>query len=360
MSTEQAATSHAAQAADKAALRLAIGMALAVLVAYGLALPAPFAVCVVAVLILCKPGPPMPLLKGIVLAAVVAALMTAGVLMVPILENYAFTGIVLTAVLLYAVFFAGARRASPLTAILVIAITLIPVAGVAEQALAPAIAFTLAVGLVTAVVVNTASHALFPDAPSPAPPAASAALVGKVDRESAAWLATRAAMVVMPVFVLALTYPSFYLAAIMKTVALGQQACSTTARSAGRELVGSTLAGAAMAAVLWLGLSLRPNLWMLMLWMTAAALWAGARLFRVRATRLSPSFWINALVTMLILVGPAIEDSASGKDVLVASATRVALFVAVALYAWATVWALEHLRSWRRSKRPPPGRPIPG
>ena len=56
-------------------------------------------------------------------------------------------------------------------------------------------------------------------------------------------------------------------------------------------------------------------------------------------------------MTMLILLGPAIEDAAVGKDVYRASATRVALFVGVALYAWATVWALERWRS-SRSKRP--------
>jgi uncharacterized membrane protein len=157
----------------------------------------------------------------------------------------------------------------------------------------------------------------------------------------------RATLVVMPVFVLALTNPSFYLAAIMKAVALGQQAGSTSARSGGRELVGSTLVGASMAALLWTGLSLRPNLWMLMLWMAAAALWAGARMFRARRTALPPSFWRNVLVTMLILLGPAIEDSAAGKDVFTASAMRVGLFIGVALYAWATVWALER---WRASR----------
>jgi hypothetical protein len=50
-----------------------------------------------------------------------------------------------------------------------------------------------------------------------------------------------------------------------------------------------------------------------------------------------PSFWSNALVTMLILLGPEIEDRANGKDV----------FVGVALYAWGTVWALER---WRASR----------
>jgi hypothetical protein len=193
-------------------------------------------------------------------------------------------------------------------------------------------------------VVSNISHALFPDAPTPARQARPRAPPA---RDAANWMAVRATVVVMPVFVLALGNPSFYLAAIMKAVALGQQACSTSAGSAGRELVGSTLAGACMAGLLFFVLSLRPTLWILMLCMMAAALWAGARMFRVKATASPPSFWRNALVTMLILLGPAIEDSASGKDVFTASAMRVALFVGVALYAWAAVWVLER---WRASR----------
>jgi hypothetical protein len=338
MSTDQA---------DKAVLRLAIGIGLAVLLAYGLALPVPYAVCVMAVVVLCKPGPPIPFLKGVVAAIVIAALMAAGVLMVPILEHYAVTGIVLTCALLYAVFFSGRGSANPQTTILAIAVTLIPVAGVAEQALAPLLGVTLALGIVTGVLVSSASHALFPDPPVPANKAATPATLRRLSRETANWMAVRATLVVMPVFVLALTNPAFYLPTIMKAVVLGQQACSTSVRSAGRELVGSTLMGAWMAALVWFGLSLRPNLWMLMLWMVAAALWAGARLFGIKATALPPSFWRDALVTMLILLGPAIEDSANGKDVFSASVVRVGLFVGVGLYAWATVWVLER---WHASR----------
>ncbi len=154
--------------ADKAVLRLAIGLGLAVLVAYGFALKAPYAVCVVAVLILCKPGPPIPLFKGIVFALVVAALMMAGVLLVPILQHYALAGVLLTGVLLYAVFYSGARNANPLATIMVMAIALIPVVGVVAQALAFQIGGTLAVGLSIGVLVSGASHALFPDPPVPA------------------------------------------------------------------------------------------------------------------------------------------------------------------------------------------------
>jgi hypothetical protein len=283
------------------------------------------------------------------MAVVIAALVAAGVFMVPVLENYALTGVVLTGVLLYAVFWSGRGNADAQTTILAMAITLIPVAGVAEQALAPLIGLTLALGIGTGVLVSNASHVLFPDSPGPANKPSTPA---NASQGTPSWMALRATLVVMPVFVLALTNPSFYLAAIMKAVALGQQSCATSARLAGRELVGSTLMGAWMAALLWFGLSLRPNLWLLMLWMMAAALWAGARLFGVKSTALPPSFWRNALVTMLILLGPAIEDSANGKDVLTASGMRAGLFVGVALYAWATVWALERWRAARSAALP--------
>jgi DUF2955 family protein len=328
---------------DKAVLRLTIGLGLAVFVAYGLALQAPYVVCIMAVLVLCKPGPPLSMVKAIVVAAVFAALVSAGVLMVPLLEHYAAAALLLTAVVLFVLFYIGRLRANPLTTVLVLAFTLIPVAGVLEQALIAALSVTLGVGVLVGAVVSAASSAVFPDSPAPGP----AAAASRPDPESARWIAWRGTLIVMPVFVLALTNPSFYLAAIMKTVALGQQAGETHARTAGRELIGSTLMGALIALGAWLGLSLWPSLWMLMLWLMAAALWAGSALFGARRTRLRPSFWSNALITSLILLGPAIEDSASGKSVLEGAAMRVSLFVGVALYAWATVWTLERWRARR-------------
>ena len=330
--------------ADKAVLRLAVGLGLAVLVAYGAALPLPYVVCLMAVLVLTKPGPPLPLAKGAAIAAVLGALVSLGVLMVPLLEHYALASVLLTGVILYGLFFAGIRTGNPLTMVLVIAFTMIPVAGVADQALVTAIAVTLAVGVAVGSLVGGVSHAFFPDPPRPAakkPPPA-------VDRETANWMALRGMLVVLPAFVLALTDPSSYLATIMKSAQLGQQAGSTDTRKAGVELVGSTLAAAGIALVVWVGLSLWANLWMLVLWMAGTALWVGARLYGVVPTAFPPAFWNNALVTTLILIGPAIEDSANGTAVLQASAVRVGLFIGVSLYAWAMVWALERWRGARR------------
>ncbi|AMO25653.1 hypothetical protein UC35_21770 [Ramlibacter tataouinensis] len=330
--------------ADKAALRLAIGTGLATFVAYGMALQTPYLVCILAVLLLCKPGPPLPMLKAVVLALVLALLVAGGVLMVPLLEHHAATGLLITASLLFILFYAGRLKANPLTTVLVLAFTLVPVAGVAEQALVGKLSVSFAVGVLVGSLVSALSAAVFPDPPSPAPPARATP-----SPAAARWIALRGMLIVMPVFVLALTNPSFYLAAIMKTVALGQQAGETDARSAGRELVGSTLTGALIAGVTWSGLSLWPSLWMLVLWAMAAALWAGSALFGARRTRYPPSYWSNALITAWIFFGPAVEDSASGKSVLKGAAMRATLFVGVALYAWAMVWALER---WRARRQP--------
>ena len=54
-------------------------------------------------------------------------------------------------------------------------------------------------------------------------------------------------------------------------------------------------------------------------------------------------------MTMLILLGPAVEDSANGKDVYAAFFVRMCLFVAVTLYAWLAVYLLEYLRAHRLS-----------
>ena len=102
-----------------------------------------------------------------------------------------------------------------------------------------------------------------------------------------------------------------------------------------------------MALLVWGGLSMLANLWMLVLWMVAAALWAGAKTISRDSLVVQSMVLAHALVTMMILLGPAIEDSANGKDVYKASAIRVSLFIALSLYAWATVWLFQR---WRASR----------
>jgi hypothetical protein len=330
--------------ADKAVLRLGLGMGLSVAIAWGAGLEAAFMAPVMTMTLLCKPGPPIPLVKGAALGLVIAALLLAGDLMVPLLEHYPVSGVLLTGALFYSVSYTSARKANPLTLFMHVALVFIPVAGVADQAATTVLARTTGIALVIGVLASAISHAMFPDARRPANVAAAPS---GASPEAANWIALQAWLVVMPVFLLALINPAMWLQCVMKTVGLGHQAGATNARSAASQLVGSTLVGAVLAMLVWGGLSLHPNLWMFALWTAAVSLWIGVRLFRLKATLFPPSYWLNALMTLFFVLGPAIQDSANGADVYVAAAMRVGLFVLIALYASAMVWVFER---WRVSK----------
>lgn len=74
-----------------------------------------------------------------------------------------------------------------------------------------------------------------------------------------------------------------------------------------------------------------------------------AALLGVPRSRCWPPFWSNALITALILFGPAIVDSASGKSVLAGAFMRTFLFIIIALYAWSMVWLLVNWHAVRVS-----------
>ncbi len=336
---------------DRAVLRIGVGVAIAVLVCYGLALPMPHLGCIMAWIVLCQ-GKPLPIKKGIVVGLLLMATMIGGVLMVPLLTHYPLPALLFTALLLYLLMLMGLNGKGTQAMLLITAVTIIPIAGLIEQSLAIGIAQMMGLGIIIGTVVNRFALALFPPQATQAAAAAKVALAP----ESPHLLALRAVLIVLPVWLLALSNPAFYIPAVMKTVMLAQQTNTLAAKQVGRELVLSTLMGAGLAALLWFALTIWPSLLMLVLWMALLSLWVARRLVRLAANRFTPSFWSNAWVTCLILFGPAIQDSASGKDVWLASAMRCSLYVVVALYGWACVVIIER---WRPSGRPA-AEPVPG
>ena len=106
-----------------------------------------------------------------------------------------------------------------------------------------------------------------------------------------------------------------------------------------------------MAILFLFMLKFARTLWMFSLWTAAFALFTAAKIYRLLPTRYAPSFWINALITMLILLGPAVEDSANGKDALAGFLVRFTTFVGVTLYAWGAISVLEYWRERRLRSR---------
>ncbi len=109
-------------------------------------------------------------------------------------------------------------------------------------------------------------------------------------------------------------------------------------------LLGATLLGGLLAIAFWSALTVFPHLWMFFLWMLLFALLVARKLYALSATRLSPGFWLNTLSTLILLLGQSVQDSAAGKDVYTAFAVRMALFVAVTLYACAMIYLIDNRR----------------
>ena len=328
---------------EQRALRLATGTALCLAASFGLALPIPFLAPVLCLILLASVNRPLPFKAAVVLALVAMLTTSVGLLLIPILRYYPVSGVLLIGVSLFLVFRFGLRGGNPLiVTFLVIGLTMISSAGVAEFDLAAMVIGALVKGLLLAVLVVAISHGLFPDPPNaPSPPPAAPLPDEEVSR-----VALRATLIVLPAFLLALIDPAGYLPIILKAVSLGQQSSTTNARNAGRELVGSTLFAGLLAILFWSALSLFVHLWMFFLWMLLFGLVLARKLYALSPTRFTPGFWLNTLITLIILLGQSVQDSVAGKDVYTAFAVRMGLFLLVTLYASLMV----HLLVARREK----------
>lgn len=320
------------------ALRLATGTALCLAASFGLGLPIPFIAPVLALLLLATLNQPLSFKAGLVLALVALLTTSLGLLLIPLLRYFPVSGVLLIGLCLFLAFRFGLRGGNNLVVtFLVIGLTMISSAGVAEFDLAAMVIGALVKGLLLAVLIVGLSHWLFPDPPTAPSPPAAPLLPG----EESGRVALRATLIVVPTFLLALVDPLSYLPIILKAVSLGQQNATPAARHAGRELVGSTLLGGVLAVLFWCALSLFVHLWMFFLWMLLFGLILARKLYGLSPTRLSPGFWLNSLITMIILLGQSVQDSAAGKDVYTAFAVRMGLFIAVTLYACLMVHLLD-------------------
>jgi hypothetical protein len=319
-------------------LRLASGTALCLATSFGLDLPIPMIAPVLGVFLLATLNRPLSFKAAVGLALVVMLTTGSGLLLVPLLRYYPLSGVLLIGLCLFLAFRFGLRGGNNLvTTFLVVGLTMISAAGTAAFGLAVMVIGALVKGLLVAVLVLALGHWLFPE---PAGAQALPSAPALPDKE-ANWLALRAALVVLPAFLLALTDPAGYLPIIMKAVSLGRQSCTTTARGAARELLGSTLLGGALAILFWCALSLFVHLWMFFLWMLLSGLLLARKFYRLSPTRYTPGFWLNTLVTLIILLGQSVQDSVVGKDVYTAFAVRMGLFIAVSLYACLVLQLLD-------------------
>jgi len=306
---------------------------------------------VMAILLTLKPAPPMK--PRALLALVVVILLTtgSGLLLVPLLQHAPVTGVLLVALGLFASSWLMVNLGQgALGVFLAMGFLLISALGLASSDLARLMVKSLAGSVVIVILCQWLVYPFFPEDPAPpASPETPAALPEPSD-----WIALRSTLLVLPVWFAALTDPSTWMAALTKSLTLGQQRSYHGVRQAGLELVGSTFFGGLLAVGFWMALSILPTLWTLFLLALALGLYAGSALYGVRPTRFPPSFWSNALMTLWILLAPAMADSAAGTDVYKAFAVRFSLFVGITLYAWVALVLLEQWRLRREMRATTP------
>ncbi|QEM82681.1 DUF2955 domain-containing protein [Halomonas binhaiensis] len=332
--------------AARRTFRFALVVALSLVLAYGLGTPLPFLAPLFGVLLTTAPAPPVGVKGLLTLTLVVTLTLGIGLVLAPMLRQYPLSAVLIIAVSLYLSTLLNVGLGKGLVStLLIMGSTLIPAAGLVSQALAASVIQALIIGIFLAIISQWLIYPFFPEdsakqGSAPPPP----------DAGQSNWIALRATLIVLPPVLLAFTNPSLYLPLIMKSALLAQQGSVVSARAAGRELLGSTFLAGGLAILFWFGLKLWPSLWMFFLWMLLVGLYVASKLYGVLASRFAPTFWQNVIVTLLILLGPAVEDSANGKDVYEAFIVRFALFIAVTAYAWSAIFALERLRARRLAR----------
>ena len=330
----------------KRVFRLSLTVALSLAVSYGMANTMPFIAPLFAFMLGAAPKPPMGA-KGLVgLILILSLILSTGLLLIPVLTYYPMTALMLVLLgLFFANYLSLNMGKGPVGAFLTVGITLISAMGLLGHGIAMMVISALLLNIVIAVICQWIVYPFFPeDNIAPAPPAPPEPL-------QSSWLALRATLIIFPSYLLVLSNPAAYAPIIMKSVALGQQATETDAKHAGRELVGSTCMAGIMAILFWFCLKLAPNLWMYFLWTLAFSMYFVAKFYAVIESRFSQSFWQNVMVTLFIFIGPAVDDTANGKDPYKASAVRIGLFIGVTLYAWMMLVFLEWLRERQEYKK---------
>lgn len=338
---------QAMSAINKRICRVSLVTALSLAIAYGLGLELPFITPLFAFLLALNADKPIAL-KGLLgLLLVISITLGSGLLLIPMLNNYPMTGLFVVAL---GIFFSAhllVNLGKTLVGTFFMAgITMISSVG----SLSFAVALTMVDSILTGVFIAILCQWLvFPFFAIPATKQAEQS-AESTDTEVEHTAALRTTAIVFPVYLLALTNPSLYLPLMMKSVTLGQQSSVTDLHKAGGELLLSTLAGGALAIILWALLKIHPDLWVFFLGTLLLSMWCCRRLFAATATRFTPSFWQNAMVTLFILIGPAVQDTINGKDPYRAFIVRMSLFIALSAYAWFAARLIEHLREGRRQR----------
>ena len=335
-------------------LRLALGTAVSLWFSQAVSWPMSFIAPVITILILALPFPAPKLKGGIGLIAVLTISLFAGLLLLPQLINQPMVGVLLLVIALYWSFYFTAKGGSAaLGTFATVGIAVSTAIGTVNLDAVIAIAYGVSFGAGVGVLFVWIAHALLPDSMAVVTEqvaAAKPAAPPPPDLSAARWSAFRSLMIVLPValFFLLSSASTAYVPVMIKVAAMGQQATNGETRKAGRSLVMSTIIGGAGAIIGWQILSIAPTLTIYTLVVAIAGLLMGPKIFKGRGMCPDAATWSYGFLTMIVILAPAVMDSAGGGAAGMKFWQRLMMFGGATIYAVGTVYIFDAFTASRR------------
>ena len=119
---------------------------------------------------------------------------------------------------------------------------------------------------------------------------------------------------------------------MIKVASMGQQSEAADSRQLGRSLIVSTLWGGVGAIIAWQLISIWPSLILYTLIVAISALVFGRRIFNGVDLQDDAATWSYGLLTMIILLAPAVLDGIAGASAGAAFLSRLVLVLVASLY----------------------------
>jgi hypothetical protein len=137
---------------------------------------------------------------------------------------------------------------------------------------------------------------------------------------------------------------------------MGQQATNEGAKQAGKSLLLSTIIGGIGAIIGWNVLKVVPTLSMYALIIGLGALIIGPRIFQGKAMHPQAATWSYGYLTMIVILAPAVMDTAGGSAANLAFVSRLLMFALATLYGIAAIYIVD---AFRPAKAATAGEPRP-
>ena len=323
--------------AARRTLRLAFGTALALAISLVFNWSVSFITPVLLSFLLAVPMPAPNFRQGVTfILALVIPIWAANWLLLPFLTYQPAVGLLLLIAACFWSFYYSASGGSPVMgAFLTLGLAVVAAVGSDSVDSVLAVNKALTLNAIIAICFLWMIHALFPDKPlerstSPRPQAE------PPSGETAIRSAWRSTVIVLPVIVFFLFYAgsASYMVVMIKVASMGQQAENDSTRAVGKNLLMSTVIGGSGAVIMWNIMGIWPSPVLYVLLVVLAGLIMGRHVFQGQGMNPKAGVWSYAFLTMLVIIAPALMDSAGGD------AAGAKFFDRLIMMGWATLYGV--------------------